>query len=64
MSTTKTMNHAEYQAWLKKLPAMQLWFIIKDCKKVLEVWPDYPNHGYYLDEIHYCGMELKKRGVE
>jgi len=59
---SKTMNHAEYQASLKGKTVVQLRFIIADCREALKGWPNHPNAGYYLDEISYCGMELKRRG--
>jgi hypothetical protein len=57
----KTMNHAEYQAKARTMTANQLLYTIKDCMETLKGWVDCPNHGYYMDEIHYCRMELNRR---
>ena len=60
----KTMDHNKYPKQLKKKSVAQLYFIIKDCKETLQAWPDHPNYGYYLDEIHYCAQELVKRQIK
>lgn len=57
----KTMNHSEYQAKTRTMTVSQLLFTIKDCMETLRVWVDCPNHGYYMDEIHYCRMEINRR---
>lgn len=57
----KTMNHAEYQAKTQTMTVCQLLYTIKDCTETLRVWFDCPNAGYYMDEIHYCRMELNRR---
>jgi len=59
----KIMNHGEYPKRLKTLPIEALRFIIKDAQEAINAMPDNPNVGYYLDEISYAGMELKRRGV-
>lgn len=59
--STKVMDHAEYQARVKKMDYAALKHVIADCRAVLEIWPDHPNGGYYWDEIHYCAAELKRR---
>ena len=60
---SKTMNHAEYKAACRQNTSAGLRAIIADCFATLRAWgPDHPNEGYYLDEISYCGMELKRRG--
>jgi len=46
------------------MTASQLLFTIKDCMETLRAWMDCPNHGYYMDEIHYCRMELNRRQKE
>ena len=57
----KTMNHAEYQNKTRTMTTNQLLFTIKDCLETLKAWFDCPNHGYYMDEVHYCRMELNRR---
>ena len=60
-TTTKTMNHTEYQSFCTKQTEATLKYIIKDAGEALNAMPDNPNAGYYQDEIHYCRMELTKR---
>ena len=57
----KVMDHTAYAKKVKKMTSAELLFVSKDCKEVLDAWPDHPNAGYYLDEMHYCGMELARR---
>lgn len=59
--TEKTMDHSGYMKKVRKMDKLELLCVIDDCRKVLKAWPDHPNAGYYTDEIHYCGMELKRR---
>lgn len=63
---TKTMNHSEYQKKVKKMSREALLYVIQDAQKAARcarTLPDGGNEGYYLDEIHYCSMELKRRGM-
>ena len=55
------INHSEYQKKIKKYSAEQLLFVIKDCQEAIEAMPNGGKAGYYLDEISYCAMEMKKR---
>ena len=59
----KKMNHGEYQAALKNKSWAELEYIIKDARETIEANPEGENAGYYMDEIHYASMELKRRGV-
>jgi hypothetical protein len=34
---------------------------MKDCREAIAAMPDGENAGYYMDEIHYCAMELRRR---
>jgi hypothetical protein len=34
---------------------------IKDCREAIEAMPHGPKAGWYMDEIHYCAAELKRR---
>lgn len=61
MFATKTFDHALYARKVKKMSDSELLFVIKDCREVLNAWPDTPNHGYYMDEIHYCHAEINRR---
>ncbi len=55
------MNHAAYMQKVKKLSIESLRFIIQDCREAIEAMPNNPKNGYYMDEIHYCSMELTSR---
>lgn len=57
----KKMDHAEYQRNLRNKTIPELEFIIRDAKEAAQANPDGPNVGYYLDEVSYCSMELRKR---
>jgi len=61
MFATKTFDHALYSRKVKKMTDAELLFVIKDCRAVLDAWPKTPNHGYYMDEIHYCHDEIRRR---
>lgn len=61
MSVKKTMNHAEYQKSLRSKTVTELMFIQKDAAKARDAMPDGENSGYYADEVHYAGMELRRR---
>jgi hypothetical protein len=37
--------------------------VIQDCKRAMAAMPENPKCGQYADEIHYAGMELRKRGA-
>lgn len=55
------MNHSEYMRKVKTLSIESLNYIIKDCKEAIAALPNNPKNGYYMDEIHYCAMELVAR---
>jgi hypothetical protein len=60
--TMKTMDHAGYPKRCRKMTDAELRFTISDARQAAEAgkgWND--NVGYYLDEIHYCSMELSRR---
>ena len=58
----KIMDHAAYQADCRTKTEAQLRFIIQGCQEVVKVQSGFnPNIGYYMDEIHYCSMELARR---
>lgn len=63
MAVIKTMHHSEYIAQTKKMSVSNLQYVIDDCKQAIAANPDNPNCGYYWDEIHYCSMELRRRGL-
>ena len=57
------IDHTEYPKTLKTKSNDSLRFIIKDCQEAMKAIPDNPKNGYYADEICYCGMELRTRGI-
>lgn len=61
MALIKIMDHTEYAKVLKSKTVDQLRYIRQDAYNAAMAMPDGPNHGYYLDEVHYCSMELKRR---
>ena len=40
-----------------------LKYIMLDCRQALNAMPDNPKAGQYMDEIHYCLMELARRRI-
>ena len=59
----ETIDHAAYQRKVRKLSEESLRFIIKDAGEALRANPEGHKAGYYQDEIHYCLMELRRRGL-
>jgi len=59
--TTSQMNHSAYIKKVKTLSEDSLKYIIKDCRESIDAIPNNPKNGYYMDEIHYCSMELLNR---
>jgi len=59
--TKPQLDHKAYPRTLRKKSDTTLRSIIKDCQAALKAMPDTPKAGWYQDEIHYCGMELKRR---
>ena len=55
------IDHNAYPKSLKSKSAAELSWTIRDCREALKAYPDNPKAGYYMDEIHYCGMELQRR---
>lgn len=55
------MDHAAYQKKVKKYSDASLLYIIGDCQKAIEAYPEGHKAGYYADEISYCAMELRRR---
>ena len=53
--------HSECIAKCKKLSNEQLLFIQKDCREAIQANPEGFKVGQYLDESHYCSMELVRR---
>ncbi len=60
---TKKMDHAAYQARCRARTVAELRYIAKDAAEAARALPNGQNAGYYLDEVSYCGMELRRRGL-
>jgi hypothetical protein len=60
---TKIMNHASYQAEVRSISNAVLAYIVKDAEEAIKANPNSANAGYYMDEIHYVQMELRRREV-
>jgi len=59
------------QAWqinYKKLCKLRdddtLRYVAEDCRQAVEAQPDNPKCSQYMDEQHYCNMELYRRDKE
>ena len=57
------IDHERYPKSIRSKSVESLRFIIRDCQQAITANPDNPKNGYYADEIAYCGMELKRRGL-
>lgn len=60
----KRMNHADYPRRLRRLSIESIRHIDRDAREAIESFPGNPSAGYYADEVNYCAMELKRRGVK
>jgi hypothetical protein len=57
------INHEAYQKKIQKWTPEALWFTIRDANDSLKAIPEGHKAGYYADEVHYCAMELRRRGL-
>ena len=57
----KIMNHAEYQARVRTMSYNELLYTARDARDAAAAYPEGPNAGYYLDEMHYCAAEMHRR---
>ena len=53
--------HSEYMAMVKTMSTDSLNYVIQDCRNAIEALPENPKCEQYMDEIHYCAMELRIR---
>ena len=56
--------HSETMALYAKKDSDSLIYILRDCHQAICANPENPKCGQYQDQMHYAGMELKKRGYE
>jgi len=56
--------HYETMALYARKDSDSLIYILRDCNRAIHAMPDNPKCPQYMDEMHYAGMELKKRGYE
>lgn len=54
-------NHANLISSMRTKSDDQLRFIMSDAHDAINANPENPKCGHYQDEIHYAGMELKRR---
>lgn len=57
----KEIDHTVYQRKVRTMTDESLRFVIKDATEAIQANPDGHKAGYYLDEIHYCAAELRRR---
>ena len=55
------IDHTEYQKLVKSKSVIELMHTMKDAHEAERAMPLGHKAGYYLDEIHYCGAELRSR---
>jgi len=55
--------HTQTMERYKGLDIESLKYIMFDCRQALKALPDNPKAGQYMDEIHYCLMELARRRI-
>ena len=55
------IDHVEYPKRLRSKSEDELRYIVKDAAEAAEAMPDAPQTGYWLDEVNYALMELKRR---
>jgi hypothetical protein len=60
-AAVKRMDFAKSEAIARGKSIVELYGAIKDCRETLQAWPNHPNEGYYLDEMHICIAELRRR---
>jgi len=53
--------HGEYMAQVRNMTSSSLRYVIADCREAIEAMPENPKCEQYMDEIHYCAMELRIR---
>ena len=56
--------HSETMALYARKDSDSLIHILRDCHDAIHALPDNPKCAQYMDEMHYAGMELKKRGYQ
>ena len=56
--------HTNYMRLCKIRDDDTLRHIAKDCRQAVEAQPDNPKCNQYMDEQHYCNMELHRRDKE
>ena len=62
MAVKKQMNHSEYMRKTRTMSESSLRYVMEDARQAAEAGKGWnPNVGYYLDEVHYCAMELTRR---
>jgi hypothetical protein len=55
--------HTQTMERYRDLDIESLKYIMFDCRQALNAMPDNPKAEQYMDEIHYCLMELARRRI-
>ena len=53
--------HSGYMEMVKNMTTRSLQYVIHDCRSAIKAMPENPKCQQYMDEIHYCAMELRIR---
>ena len=53
--------HSAYMVMVKNMSTDSLRYVIHDCRSAIKAMPENPKCEQYMDEIHYCAMELRIR---
>ena len=56
--------HTQEMARIAALSEDALIYTMNDCAEAIEANPENPKNGQYMDTIHYCGMEMKKKNLQ
>jgi hypothetical protein len=56
--------HSTYMAKTKWMTDEELRYVIEDCHNAMHAMPSNPKCEQYVDEAHYCAMELRRRTME
>jgi hypothetical protein len=59
--TAPAFDHVGYKQRVRRMSDAELRGIIADCEETLDLQPDSPNAGRYLDEQLYAAEELLRR---
>ncbi len=61
MMTKDAYDFAARKTLYRTVSSDSLRYIATDIRLTLDAWPDHPNAGWYLDDLHTVGDELNRR---